>query len=92
MVMSGTICKCPTQSSKTVLENIYVIIMNIDFSVNIASISVRFIGHVLYDIHEGSMSQNFNLGLGNFVCYVEILENDFFAIIYVLCHKNVTRT
>ena len=27
-----------------------------------------------------------------FLCYVEILENDFFTIIYVSSHKNVTRT
>ena len=30
--------------------------------------------------------------LVNFVCYVEILEKYFFTIIYVLCHKNLTKT
>ena len=25
-----------------------------------------------------------------FLCYVGISENDFFSIIYVLCHKNLT--
>ena len=38
------------------------------------------------------MSQNFDLGPGYFLCYVEILKNYFFTIIYVLCHKNVTKT
>ena len=27
-----------------------------------------------------------------FLCYVEILENGIFTSIYVLCHKNKTRT
>ena len=36
------------------------------------------------------MSHNFDLGPGYFLCYVEILENYFFTIIYVLYHKNVT--
>ena len=75
---------------KTVLENVYVISLNIDFSVNVASIYVQFLVDVLYDISEGSVSQNFNIG--PFLCYVEILENDLFTIIYVLYHKNVTRT
>ena len=34
----------------------------------------------------------FILVLVIFLCYVEILENDFFSIIYVLYHKNLTKT
>ena len=30
--------------------------------------------------------------LVNFVCYVEILEKYLLTIIYVLCHKNLTKT
>ena len=33
-----------------------------------------------------------NQVLVNLLCYVEISENDFFNIIYVLCHKNSTKT
>ena len=44
------------------LENLYVIFLNNDFSANIVSISIKFLGHVLYDIFEGSVSQNSDLG------------------------------
>ena len=40
------------------------------------------------------MSQNLDLGPGYFLfwSYVESLDNDFFTIIYVLCHKKSTKT
>ena len=40
------------------------IFSNSDFAVDIASITIKFLGNVLYDILEGSMSQNFDIGPG----------------------------
>ena len=60
------------------LENLYVIFLNSDFSFNIRPIPTKFLGDIFYNTPEGSMSQNYI-----FLCYVEILENYFFAIIYV---------
>ena len=44
----------------------------------------------LYNILEGSVSQNFDL-----IIYVDILENHFFtinSIIHILGHTNISRT
>ena len=37
------------------------------------------------------MSQNFDLGVRYFLCYVENFENHFLPIFYVSSHKNKTR-
>ena len=44
--------------------NIYVKFLNSDFSVDIASIFIKSGGNVLYNILEGKVSQNFDLGPG----------------------------
>ena len=49
---------------KTGLENLYVIFLNSDFSFNIQSIPTTFLGDVLYNTPEGSVSQDFYLGPG----------------------------
>ena len=49
---------------KTAFENFYVKFLNIDFSVGIASIIIKLLGNVLYNILEGSVSQNNDLGPG----------------------------
>ena len=36
--------------------------LNSDCSINICSISAKFIGNVIYSLPEGSVSQNLNLG------------------------------
>ena len=59
---------------------------NNDFSVVFASISVKLLGNILYDIPLGSVSpmgkrvQNFELRV-IILCYVDILEKDSFTII-----------
>ena len=63
---------------KTALENVYIIFLNKDFSVNIASISVNFLGDVLY---EGSDAQTSYLGLSHLTGLS--LENYVFTSIYV---------
>ena len=73
---------------KTTFEQYHINFSNSDFSLDIASISAKFVGYVLHSPPEGSVSQNFDLGLCYFLCYVEISEKYFFTIIYVLCHKN----
>ena len=50
---------------KTSLGNIYVIFFNSDFSLDIASIFIKLAGNVLYNILEGKMSQNVDLGPGH---------------------------
>ena len=49
---------------KTGLNNFYVIFLNSDFSVDIGSIPIKFLGDVLYNTLEGSVSQNVDLGPG----------------------------
>ena len=49
---------------KTELKNLHVIFLNSDFSFNIQPISTKFLGDVLYNTPEGSVSQNFDLGPG----------------------------
>ena len=49
---------------KTTFENIYVKFFNSDFSVGIASITIKYLGNVLNNIIEGSVSQNLDLGPG----------------------------
>ena len=77
---------------KTKLENFHNIFLNSDFSLNICSIFAKFLENVFYSLPEGSVSQILIYVLVIFLCYVEIEENYFFTIIYVLHHKNVTRT
>ena len=47
-----------------VLENCYVIFFNNNFSVDVALIPVKLLGHVLYNTLEGRVSQNCDLGPG----------------------------
>ena len=77
----------------TGLENLYVIFLNTDFSFNSASISVKFLGDVLYDILDGLACLKVLIQvLVIFLYYVEVLENNLFIIIFFLCQNNVTRT
>ena len=55
---------------KTEFENIYINFSNGDFSLNIASIYARFLGHVLHSLPEGSVSQNIYLGP---VCFFNVM-------------------
>ena len=48
------------------LEDLYIIFLNSDFSFNIRSIPTKFLGDILYNTPEGSVSQNFDLGPGYF--------------------------
>ena len=45
-------------------DNFYVIFFNNNSSVDIASIPVKFLGNVLYNTIEGSVSPKFDLGPG----------------------------
>ena len=49
---------------KTTFENYHINFSNSDFSVDIASMCFKFLGHVLHSSPEGSVSQNFDLGPG----------------------------
>ena len=51
---------------KTAFENLYITFLNNDSSVDIASISLKSPGNVLYGILEGSVSQNVDLDPGHF--------------------------
>ena len=53
-----------SRTLKTGLGNFCVIFLNSDFSVDIESIPIKFLGNVLYNTLEGSVSQNFDLGPG----------------------------
>ena len=64
---------------KTTFEQYYINFSNSDFSLDIASISAKFLGYVLHSPPEV---------LVICLCYVEISEKYLFTIIYVLCHKN----
>ena len=48
---------------KTTFEQYHINFSNSDFSLDIASISAKFLGYVLHSPPEGSESQNFDLGL-----------------------------
>ena len=58
---------------KTIFQNFHIIFLNSDFSVINESNVTKLIGHVLCITTEGSVSQNFDLGLGYLLCYVENL-------------------
>ena len=66
LLIKGIVCKAHhwTRTLKTAFENLYIKFLNTDFSVNIASISLRVLGNALYNMFEGSVSQNFDLGPG----------------------------
>ena len=65
------------------LENLYVTFLNNDFSVNIASITVIFLGNNLKNAPEGIVSQNFDLGPSLFFMLCRNLINHF--VPYYLC-------
>ena len=48
--------------SNTAFKNFYVNFLNNDSLVNIGPITIKFLGDVLNNILEGSMSQNLDLG------------------------------
>ena len=78
---------------KTTFDQYHINFSNSDFSHNIGSIFAKFLGYVLHSPPEGSVSQSFDLGPGYFfLSYVESSEKYFFTIIYVLCHKKITKT
>ena len=68
---------------KTIFENSHIFFLNSDFSVNNESNVTKSIGHVLCITPEGSVSQNFDLGLG----YVFMLCRKFVKVFfhYFLC-------
>ena len=49
---------------KTIFQNFHIIFLNSDFSVNNESNVIKLIGYVLCNTLEGSVSPNFDLGLG----------------------------
>ena len=51
---------------KTARGNLYFIFLNSAFSLDIPSILIKLAGNVFYDIIEGSLSQNLDLGPGYF--------------------------
>ena len=51
---------------KIIFQNFLINILNSDFLVNNESNVTKLIGHVLCITPEGSLSQNFDLGLGYF--------------------------
>ena len=51
---------------KTTFEQYHINFSNSDFSLDIASISAKFLGYVLHSPPERSVSQNFDLGLDYF--------------------------
>ena len=48
---------------KKIFQNFHIDFLNSDFSVDNESNVIKSIGHVLCILHEGSVSQNFDLGL-----------------------------
>ena len=68
---------------KTIFQNFHIIFLNSDFSVNNESNVTKLIGHVLCITPEGSVSQNFDLGLGYFCMLCRKFVKVFFH--YFLC-------
>ena len=58
---------------KKIFQNFHINFLNSDFSVDNESNVIKSIRHVLYSLLGGSVSQNIDLGLGFFLCYVENL-------------------
>ena len=58
---------------KTIFQNFHIIFLNSNFSVNNDSNVTILIEHVLCIALEGSVSQNFDLGLG--YCFMLCIEN-----------------
>ena len=55
-----------------------ILFLNSDFSINTSSISSKFVGYVVDSLPEGSVSQNFYLGLSYFFMLCRNLEKIFF--------------
>ena len=58
---------------KKIFLNFHIKIFNSDFSVTNESNVTKSIGHVLDILLEGKVSQNVDIGLVLFLCYVESL-------------------
>ena len=63
---------------KTTFEQYHINFSNSDFSLDIASISAKFLGYVLHSPPERRKSQNFDLGLG----YIFMLCRNFGKIFF----------
>ena len=68
---------------ETIFQNFHINFLNSGFSVNNESNVIKFIGHVLCITPEGSVSQNFDLGLGYFFMLCRKFVKVFFR--YFLC-------
>ena len=68
---------------KTIFQNFHINFLNGDFSVNNQSNVTKLIGHVLCITLEGSVSQNFDIGLGYFFMLCRKFVKMFFH--YFLC-------
>ena len=55
-----------------------ILFLNSDFSINTSSIFSKFLGYFVDSLPEGSMSQNFDLGLRFFFMLCRNLEKLFF--------------
>ena len=56
------------------LKMFMILFLNSDFSINICSISSKFLGNVVNFLPQGSMSQNFDLGPSYFLMLCRNLE------------------
>ena len=77
---------------ETTFQNFHMKFLNDNFTVDEALDQTNFLGYVLCNLLEGKMSQNFDLGPGNVLYYVENLKKYFSSIFHILCHRNETRT
>ena len=68
---------------ETIFQNFHISFLNSDFSVNNESNVTKLIGHVLCITPEGSVSQNFDLGLSYFFMLCRKFVKVFFH--YFLC-------
>ena len=68
---------------KTIFQNFHINFLNSDFSVNNESNVTKLTEHVLCITPEGSVSQNFDLGLGYFFMLCRKFVKVFFH--YFLC-------
>ena len=77
---------------KTARGNLYVIFLNSAFLLDIPSIVIKLAGNVFYDILEGSMSQDLDLGPGYFFMLCRNYGTFFSHYYFHFGHKNITRT
>ena len=61
---------------------LYVVFLNSAFLLDIPSIFIKLAGNVFYDILEGSMSQNLDLGPGYFFMLCRNYGTFFFSLLF----------